>query len=509
MLEAACAASFVSVLVVGCRSSRTAAEPPPVVAPALEYGARHFVGSVLSGPSPQLAVPAETDPAQALAVRCVLTYHERLPRFELPPLGTQARMIGAMQGETAILPNPVFTTRVQYAGVEIAAQIIEQLEAASGTRSLVLHEYDGALFSGTSVVFAARSVDTLKLAIDTEAQRRVALSFSRGEGDAIDFGIVIDQLVKAPDDEVEDSPAAQLAPDLDPYLTERENRVLQREYLLLQHPPVPDSGPVLILVPSPFPGDEGAGFAMQLEVEAAPSEEPAASLHAAVVATMLEDLVREHELALESARRLGMAELEERQIAEALRNLRLDRLQRKTLVFLTTTTGAPLAEDLVMIVADENLKLYAETVISAAEASNELMDADGGLGWILERGAFQFLTTSLSEEQISSSHFGLLLKHAGEAGNFPAVIEDALAISRSRSEFVQRLIDENRIFLEDHNIAARVRAYDWLLSMDAAPPGYDPLGDSDSRREALSNDRRRREAEKAAESAAERQGAKS
>lgn len=508
MQETAFAASFVSVLVAGCGSTGEPAEPPPVVAPALEYGARHFVGSVLSGPVPQRAVPPETDPAAALAVRCKLTYYERLPRFELPPLGTQARMIGALQGDKAVLPNPVFTTRVQYAGSEVAARILDELEATAGARSLVLHEYAGALFPGTSAVFAARSMETLQLAIDTEAQRRMALSFSRGADDSIDFGVVIDQLVKADDDDAENLPTDQLAPDLDPYLTERENRVLQREYLMLQDPPTTADGPVAILVPSPFPDDEGAGFVMVLEVMEAPTEEPDASAHAAVVAEMLEDFVREHDRAVESARRLGTAELEERQVAEALRNLRLDRLQRKTLVFLTTTTGAPLAEDLVLIVADENLKLYAETVIAATESSDKSMDANGGLGWILERGAFQFLTTSLSEERISSSHFGLLLKHAGEAGNFPAVIEDALAISRNRDEFVRRLIEENRIFLEDHSIAARVRAYDWLVASGAAPPGYDPLDPPEARRAALAQDRERREAEQSSQSKSGREGTK-
>lgn len=509
MPEAAVAASFVSVLIVGCSSNGAPAEPPPVVAPALEYGARHFVGSVLSGPSPELAVPESVDPADALRVHCVLTYHERLPHLELPPLGTQARMIGAMQGDTAILPTPVFTTRVQYANAELAPQTREQLEAASDDRTLVLHDYEGALFPGSSVVFAARSVDALQLSIDTEAQRRFALSFSRGADETVDFGIIIDQLVKAPDDEVQDLPTDRIDPDLDPYLTERDHRVLQREYLLLEHPPTVAGGPVLMMVPSPFPGDEGAGFSMVLEISSAPTEEPDASQHAEVVASMLKDFERERELAQESARRLASSELQERQVAEALRNLRLDRLQRKTLVFLTTTTGAPLAEDLVLIVADENLKRYAETVIEATEASDKQMEPDGGLGWILERGAFQFLITALSEEQITPSHFGLLLKHAGEAGNFPAIIEDALAISSNRDEFEQRLVEENRILLEDHSASARVRAYDWLLSKGAAPTGYDPLDEPDARRAALSADRERRETEAAGQTATDRRGAQS
>lgn len=502
--DIALATSVVSVLVVGCRSNREPLEPPPVVAPALEFGTRHFVGSGLSGPTPERAIPSAVEPSDAYAVHCVLTYHEELPHFELPPLGTQARMIGAMNGETAILANPVFTTRVQYATADVAPPFMEQLDTEASDRSLMLRDFEGALLRGTSVVFAAKSEETLKLAIDTEAQRRVALTFSRDDHDDLQFVIAIDQLVKAEEDTTDPHAPDQMGPGLDPYLAEQDNRVLQREYLLLEQSPKLADGPSLILIPSPFPGDEGAGFSVLVKITEAPTAEPQASAHAEVVAGLIKALTAEHDAALESSRRLGLSELQDRQIAEALRNLRLDRLQRKTLVFLSTTTGASLAEDLVLIVADENLQTYAEAVITAAENSDALMDAEGGLGWVLERGAYQFLITALSEEQISSSHFGLLLKHAGEAGNFPAIIEDALAVSQNNAEFMSRIVEENRIFLEDHNIAARVRAYDWLDSLDQAPEGYDPLGESDARRAALSEDRRKREA--AAQSAA---GAKS
>jgi hypothetical protein len=499
VLEAACAAFFVCVLAVGCRSGGETAEPPPVVAPELEYGTRHFVGSVLSGPLPLMAVDDAADPADAITVHCELTYYEQLPQYDLPPLGTQARLIGSMRGENAILPSPAFTTRVQYATPDVAPGILEELESSSNGRSLLLHHFEGALLHGTSAVFAARSVELLELAIDEQAQRRMAFSFLRNAGDLIDFGIVVDQLAKPDDETIADSADEPL--DLDPYLVERDDRVLQREYLLLKSPPVLDGGPILILAPSPFPGDEGAGFAMRIEVRSAPTAEPDASAHAELVAAMQADFVSEYEQAQEAARRLENAELQERQVAEALRNLRFNELQRKTLVFLTTTTGAPLAEDLALIVTDENLKLYADMVVAAAERSDRVMTEEGGLGWIFERGAFQFLTSSLSEDQISPSHFGLLLKHAGEAGQFPAIIEDALAVSQNRREFTQRIVEENRIFLEDHQVAARVRAYDWLVARDAAPEGYDPLGDADARREALSNDRRKRAAAKAEQAA--------
>ncbi len=78
-----------------------------------------------------------------------------------------------------------------------------------------------------------------------------------------------------------------------------------------------------------------------------------------------------------------------------------------------------------------------------------------------------------------------MLRHAGELGHYPGLLNDVLIDSTNQGELTASLVRENRLFLEDRNPAARVRAFDWLEAREAAPAGYDPLAPRDERRAAL------------------------
>jgi hypothetical protein len=86
---------------------------------------------------------------------------------------------------------------------------------------------------------------------------------------------------------------------------------------------------------------------------------------------------------------------------------------------------------------------------------------------------------------VTPAETSLMLRHAGELGRFPTLIEDALAASNSCEQFSARLAYENQVFLSDASPAARVRAYDWLVVRGLAPVGYNPLGTRSVRRKAL------------------------
>ena len=481
----ACVALVSSVVSLGCRATKDSDGPPPVDAPALQYGSRHFLGSVLSGPSPSQDLPDAREPDQAYSVRCRLTYYEALPTLDLPPLGTQARLIGAMRGEEAILANAAFTTRVRYSDDTRAQQTLDQLAQTTGDRSVVLHQFDGALFPETCVVFAATSEDSVPLAIDPQASRRIALLFSRSADGATDFGIVIDHLAKQDGDDALPVMPGTDEREFDPFTEESGGRVLQREFLMLESPPQLDGGFAMLIVPSPFEGHEHGGFTAVFDVVSAPQDGPALERHTAAAASCLANLEQEREIAKESMRRLEEAELDGRQIAEVLRSLDFGQVSRRALVFLTSTTGAFLAEDLALILDQSQLPVFAEAIMSGAELDESDPSARADLGWLLERGAYHYLIAKLVDETLSPSERGLLLKHTGEAGNFPAVLDEALLASRNANEFLERLADENLLFLDDHNVAARVRAYDWLEERGTAPADYDPLGPSDERRTAL------------------------
>jgi hypothetical protein len=75
----------------------------------------------------------------------------------------------------------------------------------------------------------------------------------------------------------------------------------------------------------------------------------------------------------------------------------------------------------------------------------------------------------------------LVLRHGGEAGHYPSSLEDAARNSIDVHTFDKRLLQENRLFLEDASPAARVRAFDWLQRRDHAPPDWDPLESKENR----------------------------
>jgi len=475
------ATMIICAVLTGCRSKTDTAEPPPVEIPPLEYQTRQFIGSALSGPSLAGTLPPDLTPADALAVRCTLTYYETLPYLDLPPLGTEARMIGAMRGDQAILPNPILTTTVQYVHEENAGEVLSRLEKLAGDRSVLVNEFEGALFQGACVVLVGQSLTGMPTSLEGEAHRRVAFTLSRDADDQLDFAVIIDQVALPP-------ARKAVGDDIDPYQAEYAQFILQREFIVLDTPPTVGGGPVALLVPSPLPGFEGGGFAAVLRIDPAPTDGPETVEHGAIVERCIAAIAVERAAALEAARRLQDSELEVRQVGEALRSLQLDRLHRRTLVFLTTTTGAHLAEDLALIIDEETLRLFAEAIVTGAEQSDAPLDEEGGLGWILERGAYTFLVERSSDETISPSELGLLLKHTGQAGQFPSVIEDALLVAHTSDEFHDRIIEENRIFLEDHNISARVRAFDWLAAQQLEPADYDPLGEAPARRAALTAD---------------------
>jgi hypothetical protein len=64
-------------------------------------------------------------------------------------------------------------------------------------------------------------------------------------------------------------------------------------------------------------------------------------------------------------------------------------------------------------------------------------------------------------------------------------LREQVAESRDLADLERRLINENRISLEDMSPAARTRAYEWLRQRELAPAGYDPLASAKERRVAL------------------------
>jgi hypothetical protein len=101
--------------------------------------------------------------------------------------------------------------------------------------------------------------------------------------------------------------------------------------------------------------------------------------------------------------------------------------------------------------------------------------------WDVERAAWVRLARDMVKEDLPDAMLALVLHHAGEAGHYPSGLEDAARNSADLQTYEQRIIQENRLFLEETSPAARVRAYDWLKRRGLEPPDWDPLGTKEER----------------------------
>jgi len=184
-----------------------------------------------------------------------------------------------------------------------------------------------------------------------------------------------------------------------------------------------------------------------------------------------------------TARRSGVsaADGERREIRHALSDLERRRERRKALVFLADRCGAPLALDAALVAPEPDLAELAHTLRERILEPRDRLET----AWTIERAAWELIGRRAAEEKIAPELAGILVRHGGEAARLPASIEDLLRSCASVAELEARLLEENRILLEDASPAARVRAYDWLLVRGAAPEGYDPLAPIAERRAVL------------------------
>ena len=180
----------------------------------------------------------------------------------------------------------------------------------------------------------------------------------------------------------------------------------------------------------------------------------------------------------------------------ALPALEQPKLRRSALVFLAQVARAPLAGDLALDTEPAALESFAASLaplVRGDKAGGTRGEKQGegrelpALGWALERAAFTWLTTAAQDEKhpLPKELSALLVAHAGELGRFPELCRSAVLECDGLAAFRDRLVQENRIFLEDADPSARLRAFEWLRDRGAAPEGFDPLGPLAERRAAL------------------------
>ncbi|MFT6363542.1 MAG: hypothetical protein ACJAZ8_001961 [Planctomycetota bacterium] len=262
------------------------------------------------------------------------------------------------------------------------------------------------------------------------------------------------------------------------------------------------SSPMVVLVPSPFNSGDGRTLALRFSLgQSLLGDQDEVSRDALETEVMraLESAERTAFLRF-GARRDAPVSSTERTVFAALEGLRYATDLRAVFAYLTGVLEPPLALDLVLTADKDVLAKLAERVATDRLLTPETMGPDAGLGgsfdakWSMERGAWTLLVDRALASALTPGDASLMLRHGGEVGRFPTLLEGALGAARNTSEFIAYLERENGVFLSDASPAARVRAFDWLSARGMAPEDFNPLGTRGERRRVLDKLRAEREA---------------
>jgi len=412
----------------------------------------HFAGTVLSGPT-GVAAPAElASDALGLRLRIALVPH---------PAAGEVLPTRLIVAENAADP---FVTHS-----ELAAGARLTQDAAPSESIWATHVEEALLRGGTAVV----TVEPDRALQDAPRPiwDRLELELSRrSESD----GRIECALVLTAHARTADRPGAAGAE------TQAPDQPGLRERILLDDAPRPGGSAWSFAFPAPSQLEPD--LALLVEVQVLEAADPAAA----------ERAVAKQEAARrgwESDKSAPSDESLRIQTGSAMQALARRDLQRPALLYLAGETHAELLGELALALDAERLGELLQAVREGLAQQPDRLEADQ-LGWILEAASWRWVLARAREQRDADDYVpepldALLLQLAGEAGRWPDLALDALAQSPDAAAFADRLEQENLIFLEDADPAARVRAWDWLAARGRAPAGFDPLASSAERRAAL------------------------
>ncbi len=461
-------------LLMGCFSGP---KPGPLLPPDISVQVHYHAGRLLSGPQAGQANQADPallpaglpagldDPAQALALRCEIYYLESMPESVLQLLPTGARLIVASQGDQPIQPSAALASGALLGWNQDGADFWQAMVAGEYGRALPLTILRGALPQGVTATFTGQSVDSIAVPGAGLVHKRVSLNLSRAgmqSSDPMEASILI-QDVGAEEAGPEATPAVQL------------QQAFKREIIVLEERLQPKQGLLVIVLPSPFAGEENAGFAAKVSS----LSETGQAGHLAALQHCLQELQQSRAAANQAIAQWSTSEDVRAKVDLSLAALHLAEHHRQALLFLGGTTGAILTEDLALSGDKDILAKLAGQISAAVEKS------EAELGWVLDSSSYSLLASLLRDSELTPDLQGILLRHAGEVGRYSSAILEMVQNSKDLPHLQELLVQENRSFLEDSNPGARVRAYDWLVQRGLQPKGFDPLASAAQRRQVL------------------------
>ena len=450
----------------------------------------------------ELADP-DPDPANVHRLHLRVDQLEHLPATTLAPLVGQAELV-ATENSDAPIRHAVYLVQGARVGAGDAARALQAATRdGQGGRWSTLIEREVALptVMSAEITLSARAEpprnQDYPRTPETENPLRNRVVFNLGRHADGSYALVIGladgrelrgrSYVSAPTD----------------FSLEENAVVPSLEVVVSAVVPEVDGGPLALALASPFAGP-GKVLVIYAEVRPAPgaeADDATRELHAQAVELALAEGAESQAAAQERAEPLSETE-ELRLVRQRIFALLRAEPDRVGLVYLTGTIHAWTALDMVLVAEEEELAEYAERALPQGGRVSERPLSLELVKWHLEREALRLMARKVGDATLSPELRGVLLRHVGEVGRFPGMLEDAVKACANPEQLGQRLVAENRLFLEDSDPSARVRAYDWLRFNGGVPEGYDPLSSRDERRAALEHERDRlrdlaREAERA------------
>lgn len=437
----------------------------PLPAPDANARLSYFEGSIPSGPrAPDAAVERRWE--DALELRWELRYVERDVELDLPALPRHATRVLSSRGESLLRAAPRLGRAARVATGEAARGFAQRLDASESARDalgrcVTLLEDRGALARGVTAVLGVQSNVELRVPGEGPARGGFALQLARGRDGELQAAVVLEGLVPS----ASDAAAVQI----------------EREHVLIDRCPTVDGDGLLLWVPASIGHLPGA-FALFVDV-ATPT--PGDGEFARAVEHSERELGAEGERAASLGRELPQSDLFRREVDGVFQAFDLERYHRSALVFLTGSSGAKLAQEIALVADDRQLADYVARVVQLSKDDRVRADDAAAVGWLLERCAYTHLAERAEARELAPELAACLLTQAGALGRTPSVLPNLIGACENLEELRLRLLEDNWIALEDTQLPARVRAFDWLRRQGQPLADFDPLADRETRRGAL------------------------
>lgn len=491
--------------------------------PQIETSVEYFAGDALAGPrDPEPSVRATE---QVLRARIRMRCFESFPDAALQPISAETRLVLASRGDDPILPSTQLSGSTRIGRGDVARSFLERCEAAPWTldeseeakrargsasrdampRSQVVVDQVALLLPGVTAKFSASGDREFDVVGEGRSRNGVRVQLSpvtteEREGAASDAATVTLVLEDAAPssrsiDASTGTKSGRAASDgpasAGPATTGPSSKVgaaaaaerdaqdearLRREILVLDSPLRVGEGATVILLPPLRDGDPTA-WALQIDLERVAASSATKEIEACreSVKAAAASLARELDQPSDDA-------LRRRQIDAALSVLRSGEQLREALLLLVGSRET-LLTDIAMTLPEARLAGLAAS-LGKLDAKKISIEA-GELAWTLERRTWQHCVARAQEGKLGSVLESILLAHAGELARYPSTLASFAARSESLEDMRGKIVQENRLLLEDSSPASRVRAFDWLRLRGLAPEGFDPLASDAERKRVL------------------------